>query len=42
MGPFYGYPFPWTIALSESSRMSRLLTFASTGAVTPQRLTVWS
>lgn len=41
MGPFYLYPFPWTIAVSVPSRISRPLTFASTGAVTPQRLTVW-
>lgn len=34
-------PFPWTIAVSVPSRISRLLTFASPGAVTPQRLTVW-
>lgn len=41
MGPFYLDSFSWTIAVSVPSRSSRLLTFASTGAGTPQRLTVW-
>lgn len=41
MGPFCLYSFSWTIAVSVRSRISLLLTFASTGAVTPQRLTAW-
>lgn len=40
MGPFFCYLFPWTIAVSVPSRISRLSTFASAGAVTPQRLSL--
>lgn len=41
MSPFCYSLFHWTTALSVPSRISCLLTSANTGAVTPQRLTVW-